>query len=409
MKTKKITALIVSSLLISGLVMGCGKKADTSSTATKENDKNVVVTLGCWGSSPAETKLLDDQIQDFQNENPSITIKKQVITGDFNQVMQTKIASKTEPDVYYLDVSNASSYMEKGVLEPLDKYLDKEDLKDFEPNLLAGFQKDSKTYGLPKDYNTLGLFYNKEMLDKAGVQVPTTWAELEEAAKKLTVDKTKGLSMANDAARFVPFIYQAGGKINDGDKVAFNTPEAAKGLDFYYSLIKKGYAATPKDMGEGWQGDALAHKKAAMVIEGGWMIPFMKESAPDVKYSIAKLPKGDKDGDLAFTVSYVMSKNSKNKEASAKVLTYLTGKKAQQKVAESGLAIPSRKSMNTVYAEKHPEAKALVDMTAASQVYDFGVNGSKIIDQLAKAGEKIQLGKDADAKTALTEAEAALK
>lgn len=406
MKVRKIITLVLSAVLTTGILAGCGKAAETDAT---KKDENVVVTLGCWASSPSETKLLDDQIQEFQNQYPNIVIKRQVITGDYNQGMQTKIASGTEPDVYYLDVSNATTFMSKGVIEPLDKYIDKEDVKDFEPNLLAGFQKDGKTYGLPKDYNTLALFYNKEMLDKAGVKVPTTWAELEAAAQKLTSGDVKGLCMADDSARFIPFLLQGGGKIADGDKVAFNTPEAAKGLDFYYSLIKKGYAAVPKDMGAGWQGDALAQKKAAMVIEGGWLIPFMKDAAPAVNYGIAKLPKGDKEADLAFTVAYVMSKKAKNKEAAATVINFLTSKKAEQMVSDSGLAIPSRKSMSGEFTKKFPERAALVEMTSVSQVYDFGINGSKMIDNLTKAGEKLRLTKDVDAKTVLKDAEAAIK
>jgi multiple sugar transport system substrate-binding protein len=417
MKIKKLLAMTLSVLLMTGMFAGCGKKEETSAVpqnqqqqqAEGKKDENVVITLGCWGSSPAETKLLDDQIQAFQNANPNITIKKMVMSGDYLQAIQAKIASKTEPDVYYLDVALASNFISKGVLEPLDSYIDQEDLKDFQPNLLQGFQADGKTYGLPKDYNTLALFYNKEMFEKAGVKVPTTWAELEEAAKKLTQGKVKGLSLPNDAQRFNAFILQAGGKINDGDKPAFNTSEAAKGLDFYYSLLKKGYAATPKDLGDGWSGDSLAHGNAAMVIEGGWMIPFMNEAAPNVKYGIAKLPKGDQEAGLAFTVAYVMSKNSKNKEAAAKVIKFLTGKEAQKMVADSGLAIPSRISMANEYAKNFPERVPLVEMTSVSKVANYGLNGSKILDALGKAGEKLQLGQVKDAKTALEEAANSIK
>lgn len=410
MRSKRFWALLLSIMVFAAIFSGCSNSNKTTPTQENETNKEVIVTLGCWASSPAETKLLDDQIQAFQNKFPNITIKTVVITGDYNQAMQTKIASKTAPDVYYLDVSLATAYMSKGVLEPLDSYLDQNDVADFEPNLLKGYQLNGKTYGLPKDYNTLGLFYNKDMLAQASVQVPATWDELMTAAQKLTAGKVKGLALSDDAARFIPFMFQAGGKvIDDSGKPAFNTPEGAKGLDFYYSFFKKGYAATPKDLGDGWNGDSFAHKKAAMVIEGGWLIPSMAQAGPDVKYGIAKLPKGDNEGDLAFTVAYVMNKNSKHKAEAAEVLKFLTGKEAQQLTAESGLAIPTRKSMNTVYAEKHPEAKALVDMTSSSQVFDFGMNGSKILDALNKAGEKLRLGQAADATTALKQAQDSLQ
>ena len=410
MKRKKITALVLTLIMATGILSGCGSKASTTSNTNSTNNKNVVITLGCWSSSPAEVKLLDDQIQIFQNENPNITIKTQVITGDYNQAMQTRIVSKTAPDVYYLDVSNATAYMTKGAIAPIDEYLDKADLTDFQPNLLKGFQLDGKTYGLPKDYNTLALYTNNDMLAKAGVAIPTTWDELMTAAQKLTVGNVKGLALADDIARFAPFVFQAGGSVvDDAKKPAFNTPEAAKGMDFYYSIFKKGYAATPKDLGDGWSGDSLAHKHAAMVLEGGWLIPSMTTAAPDVKYTISKLPKGDKEGDFAFTVAYVLNKDSADKKDAASVIKFLTGTKAQNLTAESGLAIPTRISMGAVYTQKHPEAKALVDMTASSQVYDLGLDGSKIIDAINKSAVELRLGKVPDAKTALKAAADSLK
>lgn len=410
MKTKKLITIVIGLLLLVSLFAGCGKTEPTASNDKQSNNNQpVIIRLGVWGSSPAEVKLLDDQIQAFQNQYSNIIIKKEVMTGDYLQAIQTKIASKTEPDVYYLDVALASSFISKGAILPIDEYLDKEDLKDFQPNLLSAYQSGGKTYGLPKDYNTLGLFYNKDMFQKAGVQVPTTWAELQDAAKKLTKDKVVGLSLPNDPQRFNAFILQSGGQINDGDKVAFNTPEAAKALDFYYSFLKDKTAKTPKDMGDGWPGDSLAKQNAAMVIEGGWMIPFMKDAAPNVNYGIAALPKGDKEGDLAFTVAYVMSKNTQHKEEAATVLKYLTGKDAQKLVADSGLAIPSRISMGDAFAKTFPERKPLVDMTSVSKVADYGLNGSKILDALGKAGEKLQLGQLTDGKAALQEAADAVK
>jgi multiple sugar transport system substrate-binding protein len=401
-------AIVVSSLVAASLLSGC-KKEEKATQSEGKSSENVVITLGCWGSSPSETKLLDDQIQAFQNDNPNITIKKQVQVGDYMQAIQSKIASKSAPDIYYLDVSLADQFISKGVIDPIDDYIDKEDVKDFYPNLLGGYQKDGKTYGLPKDYNSLVLFYNQEMFDKAGLKPPTTWEELKEVAPKLTNDKAVALCLENDAQRFGAFMLQAGAKINDGDKAAFNTAEGAKGLDFYYSFHKDGYAKTPKDLGVDWAGPALAQEKAAMVVAGAWIIPFMKDNAPNVKYGMVKLPKGEKEGGLLFTVAYVLNKDSKNKKEAAEVLKYLTGKDAMQMVATAGLAMPSRQSMAGEFTKTFPERQALVDMAPASTVANYGLNGSKILDALGKAGEKIQFKQAPDAATALKEAEDSLK
>lgn len=398
MKKSRLIALVSSVVVIAGVFAGCGNSKNEA-----PQDKQVTLKVGMWSSSPAETKLIDDQIAEFNKSFPKIKIEKEVITGDYNQAMQTRIASKTEPDIFYLDVSLASAYIQKNAIAPIDQYLDKEDLKDFKQNLLDGYTKDGKVYGLPKDYNSLALFYNEEMFNKAGVTAPKNWAELENVAKKLTSDKVKGMVLSYDSARFAPFIFQAGGNIIENGKPAFTSDSAVKGFDYYMSMFKKGYATDPKTLGEGWSGDAFANGKAAMCIEGGWMIPFMKEKAPNLKYGIANLPSGEKQGNFAFTVAYVMGKDTKNPKEAAEAIKFLTGKKAQEMTAESGLAIPTRQSLDNAYISKFPERKALVEGAVGAQVFSYGFNHAKIQDELGKAAEKVGLGK-ADSKTALDEA-----
>lgn len=408
MKKKRLLAVLAAAVLMTGVFAGCGKSTSTSNnTNSKESNEKVTLKVGVWSSSPAETKLLDSQIEAFTKKFPNITLKKQVITGDYNQALQTMIASHTEPDLFYLDVSLAEAYISKGAVAPLDEYLDKEDIKDFSQNLLAGYQKDGKTYGLPKDTNVLALFYNKDMLSAAGVNVPTTWAELQDAAKKLTNGSVKGLALQDDAARWGVFANQSGSKIYDNGKLNLTAEGTKKGLDFYTSFIKNGTGADPKSLGAGWGGEAFYKGKAAMTFEGGWLIPAITESAPNLKYGIALLPKGDQGGNYAFTVSYSMSKNTKYPKQTAEAIKFLTGKEAQQMTAESGLAMPTRASLGDVYASKYPERKALVDGVTDATVYCYGVNHAKINDELTKACEKVRLGK-ADAKTALEQAQAAI-
>jgi len=409
MKRRKLATLLLGAIMTTSIFAGCAKNSNTPTAAADDSNKEVVVRLGCWGGNDAETKMLDDQIQAFQTKNPNIIIKKEVITGDYLQAIQSKIASKTAPDIYYLDVSLASKFMKEGIIDPIDDYIDKEDMKDFFPNLLQGYQMNGKTYGIPKDYNPLVLYYNKDMLDKAGIKPPTTWDELKTAAEKTTSGNVKGFCLENDPQRFGAFILQNGGKINDGDKPAFNTPEAAQALDFYYSFAKNKTGATFKDMGTDWAGAAFAQKKTAMIMAGGWVIPYMTQNAPDVKYGMVPLPKGKQDGNLMFTVAYVLNKDSKHKKEAMEVSKFLTGKDGLKIVAESGLAIPSRKSMADVYTAKFPERKALIDATPTATVANYGLNGSKILDALGKAGEKIQFGQVADSAAALKEAEAAAK
>lgn len=415
MSKKLLGIFVLTIFLLATVLAGCSSSKNNTSSANETNTqkqetaKPVTIKLGMWSSSPAEKKIVDDQIAKFKEKYPNIDVQIETIVGDYMQKLQTELASNTAPDIFYLDSMPAPQLMSSGVLEPLDDYIKKYDVdvNDFEPALLSAFQWEGKTYGLPKDFNTLALFYNKDMFKAAGInEPPKTWEELREAAKKLTKDGVKGLVLSADLARFDAFINQNGGSVYQDGKVTLNLPENAQALDFYVGLITKDKVAdTPQNMGEGWNGDAFAAKKAAMAIEGGWMIPFLKEKAPDLNYGIAELPAGKQKSTMAFTVAYVMNKNSQHKDEAFKLIEFLTGKEGQQFVVDSGLALPSRKSMQEGFKEKYPERAAFIDGASYAVPWQFGLYGTKVVDAANKACEALIMKQISSAQQALDNAQ----
>lgn len=414
--SKKLLSIFVLTIFVLATVLaGCSSSKNNTSSANETNTqkqetvKPVTIKLGMWSSSPAEKKIVDDQIAKFKEKYPNIDVQIETIVGDYMQKLQTELASNTAPDIFYLDSMPAPQLMSSGVLEPLDDYIKKYnvDVNDFEPALLSTFQWEGKTYGLPKDFNTLALFYNKDMFKAAGInEPPKTWEELRDVAKKLTKDGVKGLVLSADLARFDAFINQNGGSVYQDGKVTLNLPQNAQALDFYVGFITKDKVAdTPQNMGEGWNGDAFAAKKAAMAIEGGWMIPFLKEKAPDLNYGIAELPAGKQKSTMAFTVAYVMNKNSQHKDEAFKLIEFLTGKEGQQFVVDSGLALPSRKSMQDGFKEKYPERAAFVDGASYAVPWQFGLYGTKVVDAANKACEALIMKQISSAQQALDNAQ----
>ncbi|MEZ0537496.1 extracellular solute-binding protein [Caldicellulosiruptoraceae bacterium PP1] len=363
----------------------------------------ITLKLGAWSSSPAEKKIVQNQIADFQKKYPNVQVKLVEIVGDYNQKMQLLMASKTEPDIFYMDSSVAWQYITKNTLEPIDNLMKKYNVKTigYENSLLVPFTYNGKIYGIPKDYNTLVLFYNKQMFKEAGLtNPPKNWDELRDYAKKLTKGNVVGLTMNLELARIQPFAYQNGGKVFDNGKPVFDDQKAIEGLTFALNLFKDGICKTPKDLGAGWVGDAFADKKAAMTIEGGWMIPFLNDrKISKDSYGIAELPVGPQGkSTMAFTVAYVLSKNSKHKDEAFKLIRFLTGEGGQKYVVEAGLALPSLKSAGNNFAKTYPERKALVDGSKYAYAYFYGVDGSKVLDVFNKSFEDYYYGKKYDLK-----------
>lgn len=415
-----LSIFIMTILVITILLSGCSSKKNSSSnnkneaatSQKQENLKPVTIKIGIWSSSPAEKKIVDDQIAAFKNKNPNINVQIETVVGDYMQKLQTELASKTAPDIFYLDSMPAPQLMSSDVLEPLDGYIKKYnvDVNDYEPSLLKAFEWNGKIYGLPKDVNTLALFYNKDLFKSAGItEPPKAWDELKSDAQKLTKNGVKGLVLSSDVARYGALIYQNKGSLYNDGKVTLNLPENAQALDFYTGLITKDKVAdTPQNLGGGWNGDVFAAQKAAMAIEGGWMIPFLKDKAPNLNYGIAELPAGKEKSTLAFTVAYVLNKNSQNKDTAFKLLSFLTGNEGQQFVVDSGLAMSSRKTMENGFKQKFPERAAFIDSMSYAVPYQFGLIGQKLVDAANKASDSIIMKKVNSAQEALDNAQKAL-
>ncbi|MGM9986953.1 MAG: ABC transporter substrate-binding protein, partial [Bacillaceae bacterium] len=339
MKKKVLASVLVGTMALGGLV-GC---SSNDKGTDKAKGEKVTLKLAHF-ADPAEVKIVNEQVKKFEEANPNIDVVTEPITGDFFEVLKTRMASNNEPDVFYMDIFQTDSFVDADRLLPLDEYIAKEEIDQFQPNLVSAFtgDEDQKLYGVPKDYNTLVLYYNKKMFKDAGLQPPTTWDELKSAAKTLTKGKVKGLSLQNELPRFQPFIFSAGGQMMKDNKPVVNTPEAQEALEFWSSLFEEGVAATPKDLGVGWDGDAFAQEMVAMTVEGGWMIHSLKEQAPDLDYGMVQLPVKKDPASMMFTVAYSASKNTKHPEEAAKLIEFLTSEESQKLTVEEGRAMPSR-------------------------------------------------------------------
>lgn len=347
--SRKILALFA--LFIVGLAVFTG-----CSVGRQVNDNGVVtITLSGW-SNLLEKQLLQRVIDEFEVQNPQIKVRYDAIADQYMDVLKTRLIGETAADVFYLDALEAPGLISPGVLEPLNKYISQDfDLADFEPKLLNAFQRDGIIYGLPKDFSTLVLFYDKKAFADAGLShPPRTWDQLREYARKLTIDNNDegieryGLGIIPELARQAFVVEAFGGKLVDAEgKATFASAESLKGLQLLVDqYLNDKSAAQPSDVGTTSGSEIFGQGKAAMVIEGSWLISYLKDTFPNLEYATAEVPTiNDKDGTMAYTVAYVMNKKSNHKFAAWKLIAYLTGKQGMKSWTSGGFALPTRKSI----------------------------------------------------------------
>ena len=308
--------------------------------------------LSGWQSSPAEGNALTQTLLSYQSAFPNVKVDYQPLGGDYAAGMAAKFASRDVPDVFYVDAGYAQQWIDQGYLAPLDDYIAKSgfDATQFFDGYASIFKgKDGKTYGLPKDGNTIAMAYNTALVPTP----PKTMEELVTLAQSL---KGKNglkapLCLSQGLDRGLAFLYAQGGSLlsEDGKTEQIDTPASKAAVQWYMDLFKNGLGMSAADIGDDWCGTSLGKQHAAITFEGGWLDPAMSSTYPDVKYAWAAMPTGTSGSPvtISYTVSYSMATDSKNKDQGWVVLSYLAGKEGMTLWTQGGVALPSRKDVPT--------------------------------------------------------------
>ena len=306
--------------------------------------KATTVTLNGWVGAKVEDDLLKEVIASFESSHPNIKVNYDAF-NNYQSTMLAKFSARKPPDVFYVAAEDFADWVRQGVLQPLGPFAAKSKFasKPFYSGLLNSFKYKGKVYGYPKDWSSLAMEVNPSLMN--GQKTPKTWAQLRSAAQKINVPGGKPICLSADWARLMAFVYQAGG---NGQFRSANTAPFRTAVNFYVGLIKSGLAATPDKLGAGWCGEAFGKGKVAIAFEGNWMLGYLKDTFPSLRYTLAPLPKGKTRGNLAFTVSYSMATDSKNKAAAWTLLSYLTGKTGARKWTSLGFALPARSDVKPV-------------------------------------------------------------
>src|SRR6185312_3058474 len=193
MGIRTMTAAAVA-LALAGGTAACSSGGPSGSSGGGSGSGKVSLSYGVWDANqvPAMQKI----VTAFEAENPTITVTvQQTPWADYWTKLQAAASGGSAPDVFWMNGPNFQLYAANNVLRPLTDTDPHPDTSVYPPALAKLYQYKNVQYGLPKDFDTVGLWYNKALFDAAGVAYPTaswTWADFQAAAKKLT-DPAKGV------------------------------------------------------------------------------------------------------------------------------------------------------------------------------------------------------------------------
>lgn len=263
---------------------------------------------------------------EFEEANPGVDVQIEVVPWDvLLQKLTTDISGGANADLSIIGTRWLIDFVEQGIAAPLDEYMTDEFKARFFPVFLEPSVLEGQTYGLPIAASARAMYYNKDLFEQAGVEeVPDTWEELAEAAKKISAlgDDIAGFGMQGKEIETDVYFYYAfwayGGDLVEEDGTSgLDTEAGYEAAALYKSLIDEG--ATQPGVTSYNREDVqnlFKQGKVGMMITAPFLSSQIEEEAPDLNYGVAAIPAGP-DGDrgtYGVTDSIIMFENSENKE-----------------------------------------------------------------------------------------------
>ncbi|HEX5621260.1 MAG TPA: ABC transporter substrate-binding protein [Solirubrobacteraceae bacterium] len=355
---------------------GTGDNDDSGGAPAAKGTKLEPADITLWvGFTQRELNVIKDTVKEFEKENPEVKVK---VVGGINddKIIAASRGGKAPDVAQSFSADNAGAFCGSGAWVDLKPYMDRDGISDdiFPPAPRSYTQFEGTRCALPMLADAYGLYYNEDMLKKAGLDgPPKTTAELTEYAKKLTVRNDDGSLKvvgfnpmmawySNTPANFGPMY---GGKwVDDSGKSTLGSdPAWAKLLTWQKDLVDwYGYKDLVKfqaGLGDEFSAsNAFEKGKVAMNIDGEWRTAFIADEAPDLPYNTAPVPSDPDNTGLyggGYTTGNIIGipKRAEHKEQGWALLNFLATSDKAQVMLSNGL----RNVPTTASSAESPDLK----------------------------------------------------
>jgi len=392
----------------------------------KSDDRTEIVVMH-WSGVQEEDKIVEDALREFERDNPTLRVVR-INPGDsasFYTKVQTMMASGDAPDVFYVGSERIPAFVSLGLLAPLDSFLQDDlqtnrstrlDLDAFYPATVRAFQYDGTRtgdgplYGIPKDFTTVGFYWNKDLFARAGLAPPSanwTWDEFIADARAIgKIPGCTGAEFVTWPAMIRAYLMSDGLDVKGAsfDELTTSTEKVVASLERLraWRHDESNTLTSGKSKIASGSSVFLGGKVGLAGPFGRWVVPSYRKISPSsaggFDWDFAPLPSGSVQSNIVLTVSWSLSSQCKHPAEAWSLIRFLTGEKNQRAFARLGLAIPSNRAAAESDSFNDPNQQPANDagfLAAAdhAQVVDWPTNpqfeallGSRL-DQGLKTGD----------------------
>lgn len=351
---KKVLSVVMAAAMMTSVF---SVTAVTASAADAEE-----LTIWVHETDSPEGQLYKTLIDEFNKEyegtyHATLTqIARSGDAGGYDDKVNAAITNGGLPDVFTVDGVAVAQYADANAIVPIGDYFKEDELADFNPSIIQQGTYNDELYTLGVMDSSVGVFYNKDMFEKAGIEPataekPWTLAQLEDAAKKLTTDDCYGITMSLDAKDetciyfFLPLIYSQDSSVLDKDgetAEGFLNGDATKNVfNWIKDMADNGYAsATPAE-------NSFELGQAAMALTGSWEPGNLAKY--DINWGLMPMPVYDENStptSACGSWTFAMSSNcsDEKKEGAAELIRFMTSTDASARMYEANAMPPARSS-----------------------------------------------------------------
>lgn len=396
-KKSGLIAIILSVCLL--IFAGC-------QSAINKNDGVIHLTLWQGINPPVNRDVFQKLVAEFNQKNHDIQVES-IFVGQQLPKILTSVVGNSPPDILYFYPQVTGQLVNLDAIVPLEDWLDKLPLKsELYPHVLDEVKLNGHTWSVPMSTSPIGIFYRPKLFKEAGItELPKTWKELREVAKKLTIDsnadgKPEQYGMLIPFGKgewtvftWFPFLLSANGEIVQNNRPNLMNPGAIRAVQFWQDLLKDG-SATLSMPERGYEEGDFISGRVAMQITGPWTY-IMKSN---VDYGVFPVPVDVRPATVVGTGTlFVMKTTPERQKAALKFLEYVLSKEFQTKwsIGTGFLPINMKSAKSQAYQEflkQKPVLNVFIEQLSVAGSRPIIAGYSRISENLGRAIEASMLG-----------------
>lgn len=359
---------VLAGMALGGLAMaGCsdgGGGGGGTDVDISDTEMEATIEFAAWESDFDWAAV----IEGFNEKYPNVTVEvTKSPFKDFFTRLQTQASGGNLPDAFMMNGPNFQLYASHGILASFEGAAESGELDfaNYPEAMEELYTYEDVPYGVPTSYDSIGLWYNEELFEKAGVEVPTdewTWDDLHETSRAISEAlKDEGIygfaGGAYNQELFYNLIFQAGGAVlnEDATEAQYSSPGSRKALQLLRDMVEDGSSPSIRTTADTSPDELFKSGKAAMVYGGSFRVAGYVDSAVGDVIQVVRLPKGEQRGVVLHGGAVVVNAESDNADAAAAFAVFHGSEEGQQIIGESGASIPAYTGTEQAYIDAHPE------------------------------------------------------